>query len=145
MCRREMSPHFGQNAQVDQRRITEAPGAAVLSLRRPCSLDRTIGVEKRQSSLRGECFSRRRQSHVSLGSLEKLRAEVAFQFADLLAQGRLSDMQTCGCAGEIKFLRQDRDIAIQPEFDAGAHGHSSARRNVLTRRSKTNRSACEYC
>src|SRR5229473_357592 len=53
-------------------------------------------------------------------------------------------MQTCGCAGEIKFLRQHRDIAIQPEFDAGVHGHSSARRNALTRRSKTNRSACEY-
>ncbi len=53
-------------------------------------------------------------------------------------------MQTCGCAGEIKFLRQHRDIAIQPEFDAGVHGRSSARRNALTRRSKTNRSACEY-
>ena len=53
-------------------------------------------------------------------------------------------MQTSGCAGEIKFLRQQRDIAIQPEFDAGVHGHSSARRNGLTSRSKTNRSACEY-
>src|SRR5260370_18069442 len=53
-------------------------------------------------------------------------------------------MQTCGCAGEIKFLRQHRDIAIQPEFDAGVHEHSSARRNGLTRRSNTNRSACEY-
>src|SRR6266478_5232195 len=53
-------------------------------------------------------------------------------------------MQTCGCAGEIKFLCQHRDIAIQPEFDAGVHGHSSARRNALRKRSKTNRSSCEY-
>src|SRR5712691_9339025 len=53
-------------------------------------------------------------------------------------------MQTCGCAGEIKFLRQHCDIAIQPEFDAGVHGHSSARRNGLPNHSKTNRSACEY-
>src|SRR6266481_1983296 len=53
-------------------------------------------------------------------------------------------MQTCGCAGEIKFLRQHHDIAIQPQFDAGVHGHTSARRNGLTSRSKTNRSVCEY-
>src|SRR5216684_8067608 len=105
MCRRQMSPHFGQNAQVDERRIADAPGAAVLSLRRPRSLDRTIGVEKRQSSLCRECFSRRRQSHVSLSAVEKLCAKIAFQFADLLAQRRLSDMQTCGRAREIQLFR----------------------------------------
>src|SRR5258708_37246585 len=53
-------------------------------------------------------------------------------------------MQRCGRAGKINSLRQHRDIAIQPEFDAGVHGHSSARRNGLTSRSKTNRTACEY-
>src|SRR6267378_8165824 len=53
-------------------------------------------------------------------------------------------MQPHRRASEIKLLREHSDVAIQPEFDAGVHGHSSARRNALTRRSKTNRSACEY-
>ena len=53
-------------------------------------------------------------------------------------------MQTCGSAGEIQLFRKHDDIAIESKFDAGVHGHSSARRNGLTSRSKTNRSACEY-
>src|SRR5258706_15670859 len=117
MSRRQMSPHFGQNAQVDQRRIADAPGAAVLSLGRPCPLDRAIGMEKRQAGLCGECFSGRCQSHVSLGSLEKLCAKVAFQFADLFAQRRLSDMQTCGCARKVEDVRKHNDIAIESKLD----------------------------
>jgi hypothetical protein len=53
-------------------------------------------------------------------------------------------MQTCGCAGEIEFLRQHRNIPIEPEFDAGVHGHSSARRNGLNEPFQNDRSACEY-
>ncbi len=76
MRKRQVLSHFGQNPQIDQRRVADAPRTAVLSLRRPRSLDRTIGVEKRQAGLCRECSSRRRQSHVSLGSLEELRAKV---------------------------------------------------------------------
>src|SRR5262249_32641717 len=55
--------------------------------------------------------SRVGQLHTPPGAIEQPDSELVFELANLLAQRRLCDMQSCGSAAEMQFLGNRNEIA----------------------------------
>ena len=56
------------------------------------------------------------QSHAPLGAIEQSHSEFILELADLLAQGRLRDMQALGGAAEVEFFGDRDEIAQVSQF-----------------------------
>jgi hypothetical protein len=65
-----------------------------------------------------------RKANLSPRSLEDLDFEFLFQLADLLAQWRLTDVQTYGGAAEVQFLSEYHQVPQVSKF------HISGRKNI---------------
>jgi hypothetical protein len=60
--------------------------------------------------------ARLRQPHGALVALEQLRAQFRFQRLDLLAQGRLADMQALGRAREVQLFGDGDKVTQVAQF-----------------------------
>jgi hypothetical protein len=57
-----------------------------------------------------------RQADFPLGSMKELDAQVFLELADLLAQGRLTDIEANCRAAEVQLFRQSHERSQMPEF-----------------------------
>src|SRR4030095_5259463 len=56
------------------------------------------------------------QAHFPLGPVEQLDAELFFQLAYLLTQGRLADVETYGGAAEMQFFSHGDEVTQVAKF-----------------------------
>ena len=82
----------------------------------PCDERGSVRLLQRANGLAERDASGDRQPDLSLGPLEQLHAQVAFERLDLLGEGRLRDAEALGGAPEMQLFGQDRHVFETPKL-----------------------------
>jgi HEAT repeat protein len=64
-----------------------------------------------------EALASGRELGVSAGAIENPAPDLIFEHSDLARQVRLADAEALGGAREMRFLGEDREIPILPQFE----------------------------
>jgi NAD(P)-dependent dehydrogenase (short-subunit alcohol dehydrogenase family) len=100
----------GDRGEVADGQMSElaAPGA-------PRELDRALSLNDGEAGLLQQCLSSRREAHATCGSIEERDTEFILEETDLLAQGRLTDLEPLCRATEVKLLSNHDEVAQNPD------------------------------
>src|SRR4029077_4074136 len=77
---------------------------------------RYLGIVQDASSLRQQGSSGDRERDMPLVSVEQPHTQLVLELANLLADGRLRDVQPLGGVAEVELLRNRDEIPEVPEF-----------------------------
>ena len=105
-----------------------APLAACVSAR---DLDRGVGRLDRGPGRREHVRSRVGQLDVRAGPVEQPHAELALEPGDLLAEGRLGDVQALGGAAEVELVGERDERAQEPRVGV-MHGAYETRHAAIS-------------
>ena len=129
----EAAEHLRQFAQDGGDREADGEAAGFAAHGASHRVLRAIELLQGQAGLVIERAARRRQRDVVMAAHQQLGAEFVLDLADVLAQGRLRDMQRLCRLGEVHLVHQRDEILEMTNFD---HALRPRRCETLARRSR---------
>ena len=82
------------------------------------------GLRQDDSRLLHEHAARLGELHLALGAVEKRNPEFLFELPDLMAEGRLTEIEPLGGAAEVQRLGQSNDVAKVAQLHPVIHSTS---------------------
>ena len=112
----EQHGHVAVERRVDEAEV-ETPGRAPACL--PSGAGGSVHLENRLPGLLQEHLARGRQLHVAAVAAEEGGLQLQLETPDLLAQGRLGDVEARRRTGEVQLLRDGYEVAKLPKLHTG--------------------------